>query len=148
MFRKTWSAFLPLGRLYLLRMTSHEGVWSMPEMFEYASDAILAGPPAVSPITEYDAFAWPYVTESNSSRAIDRPLLLRILDLAEERNSLDRLLAKIEDAATKAAKWKTWAAMRAPRPLSRSLYDGARTEALGRSTGFATIKRISPRPRS
>ena len=37
----------------------------------------------------------------------NRPLVLRLVDLAEERSLLDRLLEKTEDARAKAPRWKT-----------------------------------------
>ncbi len=113
LFRRLWAAF-PENHLSLVRMNGRDDFWEMPEAFEFVCEAILPATPATSRALEYASFSWPTTVGENGSGVPNTqspPPVLRLLDLAEERNSLGRLIENIEVARKKAPGWKTADAM-------------------------------------
>ena len=116
LFRKAWIAF-PQSRLYFARTTLRNDIWRMPEAFDYLSEIILPNEPRQFASDEYSSFLWRTAAAATGASAAPGdaipPLLLRFLDLAEERGVLDRLLERIEDCRKKDPGWKTGAGVQA-----------------------------------
>ena len=90
-------------------MVERHAIWQMPEMFEYAREAII---PTVSPDAVYRNFypySWPPKLGSGPQVIPDdktRPAVFRFLELAESQGSLDRVALEIEAARKKFPEWK------------------------------------------
>ncbi len=128
LFRKAWAAF-PEDRLYLVRTTSRDDIWRMPESFDYVCEAILPSAATALQLVDYGPFAWQSPVAANTqARASNAkiPLALQVLDLAEERSSLGLLLEKVEDARKKTPAWKTADALEALIRCRAGQYDRAR----------------------
>ncbi len=130
LFRKAWAAY-PDTHQYLLRMNSRRDFWEMPEAFDYACESVLPSDPANLTSVEYSPFGWPAPSSlwpkgPTSQSGDNLPVVLRLLDLAEERGSLDRLLERIEEARKKVPKWKTVAALKAMVLCRAGRFDEAR----------------------
>ena len=106
LFRKSWAAF-PGERPILVGRVAREDIWRMPEMFEYACEGTLPGS-ARSSIAMYLAYAWQIPLALNVPVTVKNeptPAVLRLLDLAEERGSLEVLLERINAAAKRSPQW-------------------------------------------
>ena len=72
----------------------------MPEMFDYACEGILPESARTS-VAMYLAYAWQIPLALNARAAMKNeptPAVLRLLDLAEERGSLEAMLERIKAA--------------------------------------------------
>ncbi len=107
LFRKAWAAF-PDTRYMLVNRVGRKDVWRMPEMFEYACGGILPEPNTASSIAPYTAFVWsmPLPLSGPINAPQSPPAVMQLLDLAQERGLLDRLLERIEIARKQAPAWK------------------------------------------
>ncbi len=113
LFRRAWTAF-PDSRLYLLRRTFRNDLWISPDAFDYACEAVLPESATTLGVGEYAPFAWQVsAAAANVPQNYENlPLVRRLLDVAEERNALDRVLARIDEAQNKLPGWKTAGALR------------------------------------
>ena len=129
LFRRAWAAF-PLGRFALVRRTFRNDLWTMPEAFDFACETTLPDSPTNVGVSEYAPFSWLTAPAANTGAPADYedlPLVCRLLDVAQERNSLDRLLAKIDAAQSKRPGWKTGGALRVLVHCRAGRYDLARS---------------------
>ena len=115
MYKKAWAAF-PESHYGLVNSNSRPEIWQMPEMFDYACQAMLPGERTATPYAPYYAFVWYTRAGVNAAPQPDQqsaPGVVRLLDLAEERGLLDRLLERIEIARTNVPSWSAADAMKA-----------------------------------
>jgi hypothetical protein len=108
LFRKAWAAF-PESHTTLMRTNVRNDVWQMPEMFDYACEVLLPAAPSASASVDFAAFASQASASANVPAARNNnnlPLMLRVLDLAEERNKLGKLIERVEAARERVPDWK------------------------------------------
>ena len=108
LFRRAWKAF-PDDRFYLISMIQREAIWQMPEVFDYAREANIPRVSGGKTFRDYYPFEWPPaigVGPPNVSDQKVRPAVIRFLDLAQARGSLDSLAQEIELARKNVPDWK------------------------------------------
>jgi len=128
LFQRAWKAF-PEYRFYLVGVVARESVWQMPEMFDYAREAIFPGPTVRATFADYYPFRFAALAPLSPQNAPDkaaRPAAIRLIDLAETRGSLESLVEQIDAARQKRPDWRAADFLRAMALCRAERFDEAR----------------------
>ena len=98
LFRKAWEAF-PDDRSYMFGYVRDDEIWQMPEMYDYAREALIPKPGDVRR-RHCSGTRSTQVLSYGADGRIDT-VVSRLLDLAASQGKLDELSAQV-DAARKA----------------------------------------------
>ena len=101
----------------------------MPEMFDYAREAIFPGPTVRASFADYYPFRYVALAPLSPQNAPDlaaRPAAIRLIDLAETRGSLEILVEQIDAARQKRPDWRAADFLRAMALCRAGRFDKAR----------------------
>jgi tetratricopeptide (TPR) repeat protein len=121
LFKKAWAAF-PYERTWMLGFMERGNVSDMPEMYDYARQAIL-------PLSEGPAEPWRGCEEIMSYGGEDgrvTGLVTRFLEIAQRQNRTQDLRAEIEQLIQKKPEWSAGKALLAIFDLRRGQVEPAR----------------------
>jgi tetratricopeptide (TPR) repeat protein len=127
LFRKAWEAF-PQERSNLVAYVRHDQLWQLPEMYDYARQAIIPDPLTFIPSNQWYIFQ---NIISYSSEGGPNSVISRMLDLAASQNKLDELAAEVAAAREKLPGWQVGDAILALIECRKGQYDQARKRLAG-----------------
>ncbi len=127
LFRKAWEAF-PQERYNLLAYIHRDDIWQMPEMYDYALEALIPEPASYSPYQQWYAFQR---ILSYSGDGKINSMVARLLDMAAAQNKLDDLSKKVEEARKRFPGWKAGDALEALIAGRTGRYDEAERRVQG-----------------
>ncbi len=122
LFRKAWAAF-PQQRYSLIAYVKRDDVWQMPEIYDYAREAIIprdGGSVAVAPWTPFV----PLRIQSGGPQT-GKPVVLLLAEAAAKRGKLDELAHEIAAARKKIPSWTAGEALLAIVLCRAGRYDEA-----------------------
>src|SRR5262249_7684747 len=127
LFRKAWEAF-PQERSNMLAYVHRDEIWQMPEMYDYALEALI--PDAASFSTYQQWYAFQRIISYGGDGKINS-MVARLMDMAAAQNKLDELSRKIDDAEKRLPGWKAGRALRALIACRSARYDEAERQIQG-----------------
>jgi lipopolysaccharide biosynthesis regulator YciM len=101
LFKKAWEAF-PDERSQLISYVSHDQIWQMPEMYEYAATSLIPQSTNFVPAAQWNAFS--QIISYGSDGRINT-VVSRLLDLAAGQAKLDDLAARVAAARKATPGW-------------------------------------------
>ena len=122
LFRKAWKD-MPAARVSLIGRIYNDEVWKLPEIYDYAREAIL--PPANQPLS--DPWAGVGQVSSYGSGTITG-LVTRLVEIAARQGKLDPLSSDVESSVAKNPGWVGGKALLAVLKARRGKVDEARKD--------------------
>ena len=121
LFKRAWQAF-PDERPQLISYVQNEQIWQMPEMYEYAREALIPSPGHYFPANQWNA-----LSQILSYRGDGRvnSVLTRLLDLAAKQAKLDELALGVDAALKETPGWTAGTVIRALIDCRLGRYDQA-----------------------
>src|SRR6185369_4212506 len=106
LFRKAWQAF-PDSRQWMMQSLYDDSLWSLPELYEYAREAVVPG-------AEMFPDTWQssdqVIQYSNDGRTTG--LFTRLLDMARRQNRLVSLGREVDEALKRHPSWSAGKALK------------------------------------
>ena len=123
LFKRAWAAF-PDERSQLISYVSHDQLWQMPEMYDYARESLIPKPNKFVAAMQWNAFS--QVLSYRGDGRINS-VVSRLLDLAASQGKLDELAAQVEAASKAIPGWTAGDMIRALIDCRLGRYDQAGT---------------------
>ena len=100
LFRRAWAAF-PQQRFYFIAYVKRDDVWQMPEIYDYAREAIIPRDRSSAASAPWI----PFVPQSVVASQRAKPSVVLFVDLASKLGKLDGLASEIVAARKKLPAW-------------------------------------------
>ena len=109
LFKKAWESF-PDDRQNMLTYVNYDGIWQLPEMYDYARECLIPKPATFAPAMQWNAFG--QVISYGADGRVNS-VVSRLLDLAAGQGKLENLGAQVDAARKDLPAWIAGNALKA-----------------------------------